>query len=120
MTVFFYFILFAIGVVIGSFCTLAVYRIPLKKDITHERSFCPNCGHKLSFFDLIPILSYIFLKGKCRYCKNHIRIRYIILEIVAGFVMLALGFSINISPKNIFYSHLSYYLRSFEMLKKLI
>ena len=76
------------GTVFGSFFTLAVYRLPLHKDITHERSFCPNCNHRLEFLDLIPILSYIFLKGKCRYCGQKIRIRYLILEILSGLVFL--------------------------------
>ena len=97
MTYFIYFTIFAIGATIGSFCTLAVYRIPLKKDITHERSFCPNCNHRLEFIDLIPILSYIFLGGKCRYCGKKIRIRYLILELFAGFITLAIALSFNIN-----------------------
>ena len=66
MNIVLYTLIFIIGTLFGSFFTLAVYRIPLGKDITHERSFCPNCNHKLQFLDLIPILSYIFLGGKCR------------------------------------------------------
>ena len=61
MNVIIYIFTFLIGITFGSFFTLAVYRIPLGKDITHERSFCPNCNHKLGFLDLIPIFSYIFL-----------------------------------------------------------
>ena len=95
MTVFIYFVMFAIGATIGSFCTLAVYRIPLRKDITHERSFCPNCNHRLEFIDLIPILSYVFLGGKCRYCGKKIRIRYLLLELIAGFITLTLVLSFN-------------------------
>ena len=88
MDIFTYIVIFIIGTVFGSFFTLAVYRIPLHKDITHERSFCPNCNHRLEFLDLIPVLSYIFLGGKCRYCGKKIRIRYLILEIVSGIVFL--------------------------------
>ena len=80
----------------GSFFTLAVYRIPLHKDITHERSFCPKCNHKLSFWDMIPILSYIFLGGKCRYCKEKIRMRYLLLEVLTGMIFLLFAMSINI------------------------
>ena len=75
---------------------MAVYRIPLHQDITHERSYCPNCKHKLSFLDMIPILSYVFLKGKCRYCKNKIRIRYFLLEILTGIVFLLFAISLKI------------------------
>ena len=84
------------GTVFGSFFTLAVHRIPRKEDITHERSYCPKCNHKLQFLDLIPVFSYIFLGGKCRYCKEKIRPRYLLLEIMSGLVFLLLGLSYNI------------------------
>lgn len=80
--------IFIMGTFFGSFFTLAVYRIPLGKDITHEHSFCPNCNHKLGILDLIPIFSYLFLKGKCRYCKQKVRIRYLALEVLSGIVFL--------------------------------
>ena len=91
MNLIFGIIIFIIGTLFGSFLTLAIYRIPLKKDITHERSFCPSCNHKLGFLDLIPVLSYILLKGKCRYCGEKVRIRYLLLEIFSGLALL-LGF----------------------------
>lgn len=97
MTIFLYSIIFIIGTLLGSFCTLAVYRIPLKKDITHEHSFCPNCNHKLAFMDLIPILSYLFLKGKCRYCGQKIRIRYFLLEVFSGLIVLLFAISLHVS-----------------------
>lgn len=97
MDIFLYTIIFIIGTLFGSFFTLAVYRIPLKKDITHEHSFCPNCNHKLSFLDLIPILSYIYLGGKCRYCKQKIRPRYLLLEIFSGLAFLLFAISIKLS-----------------------
>lgn len=90
-------IVFIMGAFLGSFCTLAVYRIPLKQDITHERSYCPNCKHKLGFFDLFPIFSYIFLGGKCRYCKEKIRPRYLIIEVLSGIVFLLYVLSLNIN-----------------------
>ena len=96
-SIIYYLLIFAIGTLFGSFFTLAVYRLPLHQDITHERSYCPKCNHKLSFLDMIPILSYIFLGGKCRYCKNKIRIRYLLLEIFTGIVFLLFAMSININ-----------------------
>lgn len=97
MNVFLYLIIFAIGTLCGSFLTLATYRIPIHKDITHERSFCPNCNHELSFFDLIPIFSYICLGGKCKYCKKRISPRYLIFECFTGlsFVFTAYALEIN-------------------------
>lgn len=103
MNILLYILFFCMGTLFGSFFTLAVYRIPLGKDITHERSFCPNCNHKLGFFDLIPILSYIFLGGKCRYCKQKIRPRYLLLEIASGiiFVLFAMSLRLNLFTTNI-------------------
>lgn len=92
-----YLLIFCIGTVFGSFFTLAVYRIPLKQDITHTRSYCPKCNHKLNFFDMIPIISYVFLKGRCRYCKEKIRIRYFLLEIITGIVFVLFAISIKLS-----------------------
>jgi len=85
------------GTVFGSFFTLAVHRIPKGEDITHERSYCPKCNHKLQFLDLIPVWSYIFLGGKCRYCKEKIRPRYLILEIFSGFTFLLFAIMHNIN-----------------------
>ena len=98
MNLILYILIFMIGTVFGSFFTLAIYRLPLGKDIIHERSFCPNCNHKLRFLDMIPILSYIFLGGKCRYCKNKIKPRYLILEVLSGitFLLFAISLDLNI------------------------
>lgn len=103
MNIILYLIIFIMGSFFGSFLTLATYRIPLNEDITHKHSFCPKCNHKLNFLDLIPILSYIFLKGKCRYCKTKISPRYFIIEILCGisFVLLALTLEVNIYTINI-------------------
>ena len=108
MDIVLYILLFCIGTVFGSFFTLAVSRIPIGQDITHERSYCPNCNHKLSFIDMIPILSYIFLGGKCRYCKQKIRIRYFILEIFSGIVFALFAMSIKFSMYNLSISNMTY------------
>ena len=96
MNIFLYIVLFIIGTLFGSFYTLAVYRIPKRQDITHTHSYCPNCNHKLGFLDLIPIFSYIFLRGKCRYCKEKIRPRYIILEILSGILFVLIAYVIKL------------------------
>lgn len=95
MEIFLGLMLFIMGTFFGSFLTLAVYRIPLKKDITHEHSFCPNCNHKLGVGDLIPVWSYLFLRGKCRYCGEKIRIRYFLLEILSGLVFLSMYIALS-------------------------
>lgn len=95
--IFLYASLFIMGSIFGSFFTLAVYRLPRKENITYVRSHCTSCDHKLNFWDLIPIWSYIFLGGKCRYCKDKIRSRYILLEIFSGLVFLLTALSLKIS-----------------------
>lgn len=104
----FYLLIFIIGSLFGSFSTLAVYRLPIHQDITHKRSYCPKCNHKLCFWDMIPIFSYLFLGGKCRYCKEKIRIRYLLLEIFTGVVFLLFAISLNIDVKILNISKLVY------------
>lgn len=101
MNIFLYIIIFIMGTVFGSFYTLAVYRIPNKIDITHTHSFCPKCKHKLGFFELIPIWSYIFLGGKCKQCKQKIRPRYLIIEICCGFIFLLIALAEKIDIYNL-------------------
>lgn len=101
MNIFLYIIIFIMGTVFGSFYTLAVYRIPKRIDIIKTHSFCPNCGHKLSFLELIPILSYVFQCGKCKNCKQKIRPRYLILEIVSGLVFVLTAVILKIDVYNL-------------------
>ena len=92
MEIFFYVLIFIIGSLFGSFYTLAVYRIPKRQDILLKHSYCPNCNHELGLLDLFPIFSYIFLGGKCRYCKEKIRPRYLILEVLAGMLFVVIAY----------------------------
>ena len=91
-----YIYVFIIGIVCGSFFSLAIYRIPKGQDIIHTRSYCPNCKHKLSFWDMIPLFSYIGLKGKCRYCKKKISPTYFLLELISGIVFVLFALSIRL------------------------
>ena len=63
---------FIVGLFMGSFYTVVGSRLPKREDFVKKRSHCDNCGHNLSFLDMIPIISYIFLRGKCRYCHEKI------------------------------------------------
>ena len=72
--------LFLVGIVIGSFLNVLIFRIPLKEDIAVERSHCMHCGHVLSWYELIPLFSWIIQGGKCRACKAKISIQYPIVE----------------------------------------
>ena len=85
--------------VIGYFFNVLGYRLPKKESIVFPSSHCPNCRHKLSFFDLFPVLSYLFLKGKCRYCNVKISPIYPLIELLTAILFiisyLVFGFSIE-------------------------
>lgn len=101
MDAIFYILIFAIGILFGSFYTLAVYRIPKTEDITHTHSYCPSCGHKLGFWDLIPLFSYIFLGAKCRYCKEKIRPRYFIIELISGLFFVSVAYLMDFNIQHL-------------------
>ena len=83
-------IIFILGLVIGSFLNVVIYRVPEGKSIVKPPSHCPECDHRLSPIELIPVISYIVLKGKCKECGTSISIRYPIVELLTAFL-----FSIN-------------------------
>jgi leader peptidase (prepilin peptidase)/N-methyltransferase len=87
-----------LGLVIGSFLNVCIYRIPLEQSIAFPPSHCTNCDHKLEPLDLIPIISYIFLGGRCKYCKAKISVRYPVIEIVNGilYLLIYLKFGLTI------------------------
>jgi leader peptidase (prepilin peptidase) / N-methyltransferase len=90
-------ILGIIGALIGSFGNVVIYRLPLKKSVVWPRSSCPKCGHMIRPWENIPILSWLFLRGKCSNCKNPISVRYPLIEALtaAGFVVLALRYPLE-------------------------
>jgi leader peptidase (prepilin peptidase) / N-methyltransferase len=75
---------FLFGSLIGSFSNVLIYRIPRKESVAFPPSHCPNCNHQLGVLDLFPIFSWLFLRGKCRYCGNPITSRYPIIEFISG------------------------------------
>ncbi|WPX08021.1 prepilin peptidase [Anaerocellum danielii] len=78
-----------LGLVIGSFLNVCIYRLPRGESIIFPSSHCPNCGKALKWYDLIPVLSFIILRGKCRYCKNPISPLYPAVEILCCFLAIA-------------------------------
>ena len=78
------FILFILGTILGSFINCVAGRIVEGKDWIRGKSICENCKHELGPLDLIPVLSYIFLKGKCRYCGTKLSPRYMFTELLLG------------------------------------
>ena len=91
MDFYWYLLIFMLGTLFGSFYALAIYRIPKRQDIIHTHSYCPNCNVKLKWLDLIPIISYISLRGKCRYCKHKIKPMYFFLELFSGILFIGIA-----------------------------
>lgn len=77
-------LIFFIGICFGSFMNVIIYRLPREKSIVTPPSSCPKCNNRLKFYDNIPILSYLILCGKCRYCKTRISIQYPVVEFITG------------------------------------
>ncbi len=90
-------IVFIFGIVIGSFLNVCIYRIPKEESIVSMQSHCRDCGTQIKVYDLIPILSYVLLKGKCRNCRVEISYIYPLIELVTGVLFLLIyltyGFS---------------------------
>ncbi|RLC39626.1 MAG: prepilin peptidase [Candidatus Nealsonbacteria bacterium] len=88
-------IIFVFGISVGSFLNCVIYRLEIKRSFLKGRSFCPKCHHILRWYDLIPILSFIFLKGKCRYCREKISFQYPLVEIATGILFLSIFWHLN-------------------------
>src|SRR3989344_282688 len=82
---------FAIGLCIGSFLNCVIYRLEKGESFVKGRSYCPHCKHSLMWLDLVPVFSFLFLRGKCRYCKGKISAQYPIIEIVTGLAFLLIA-----------------------------
>ena len=80
--------IFIFGTIIGSFLNVCIFRIPNNESIAFPPSHCGKCKHQLKTLDLVPILSWVFLKGKCRYCKEKISYQYPLLEGITGILFL--------------------------------
>lgn len=91
MNLFYLIIFFIFGLAMGSFYAVIGYRIPREESFIKGHSHCDNCGHRLSFLDLFPILSYIILRGRCRYCKQKISSLSTWMEFFSG-VLFALSY----------------------------
>jgi leader peptidase (prepilin peptidase)/N-methyltransferase len=84
-------LIFFIGLCIGSFLNVCIYRLPRENiSVNHpKRSMCPQCSTQLHYWENIPLISYVFLMGKCRTCKSPIPIRYPVVELISAFFALA-------------------------------
>ncbi|MFH0857019.1 MAG: prepilin peptidase, partial [bacterium] len=83
-----YLLIFIIGLCIGSFLNVIILRLAENKNFIKGRSYCPKCKHKLFWYDNIPLISFILLKGKCRYCHNRISIQYPLVELATAILFI--------------------------------
>ena len=82
---------FIIGLVFGSFFCCVGLRLSTNKKFINDRSVCDSCGHTLAWYDLIPVFSYIILKGRCRYCHKKVSLLNPFIEVVTG-ILFALSY----------------------------
>ncbi len=100
----YYVLILTLGFIIGSFLNVCIYRIPRKESIAYPPSHCTYCSSPLKWYDLVPILSYLFLRGKCRYCGGSISPRYPFVEALTGIIFLLTFYHYNLSIDFLFYS----------------
>lgn len=83
-------LVFIFGSIVGSFLNVCIHRLPLDESVVWPHSHCPHCKKKIPTYDNIPFLSYIILKGRCRFCKEKISLRYPLVELLTALLFLAL------------------------------
>jgi len=100
-------LIFILGLIVGSFSNVCIYRIPRNESIIYPASHCPKCRSKIKPVDNIPLLSYILLKGRCRNCKSKISIQYLIVEFLTGLIYLIVYLIYGLSIQTLIYIILS-------------
>jgi leader peptidase (prepilin peptidase) / N-methyltransferase len=101
---------FIFGISIGSFLNVLILRLPKNESLMTARSHCPKCNHVIYWYHNIPLFSYLFLLGRCSYCKEKISFLYFFVELISGIVTLALFFKLGLNQEFIFMALLSYVL----------
>ena len=99
-----------LGLIFGSFLNVCIYRIPIKISIITPRSFCPHCKEQITWWQNIPLLSFIILRGKCHYCHRKISWRYPLVELLTGIISMILFLEFGLTHILIFYLLLFYTL----------
>ncbi len=91
--------MFVLGLAFGSFLNVCIYRMPRGLSVVRPRSACPGCGHLIAFYDNLPVLSCVILRGRCRHCKTRISPRYLLIELLTGalFATCYWYFGLNLS-----------------------
>jgi leader peptidase (prepilin peptidase)/N-methyltransferase len=95
--VYFYVVSLLVGLMIGSFLNVVIWRVPRRESIVRPGSHCPGCGAPINWYDNIPVASWLFLHGLCRHCGNRISLRYPLVEGITGiaFVLAFVRFGVT-------------------------
>lgn len=99
-----YIFVFLYGIVIGSFLNVCIYRIPKKESVVTVGSHCMSCNHKLAWYDLFPLFSFLFLKGRCRYCGTKLSAQYPLVEAVNGLLYVIVFAVHGLNLESVLYS----------------
>lgn len=97
MEIYYYCLFFIIGITLGSFYNVLGMRLPIGESIIKPKSHCPKCNHELKWYELIPIISFIIQKGKCKSCKTKLSLFYPIIELSTGLLFIVSYYSFNFS-----------------------
>ena len=100
-------LIFVLGLIVGSFSNVCIYRIPRNESVIYPASHCPKCRTKIKPVDNIPLLSYILLKGRCRNCGSKISIQYPVVEFLTGLIYLIIYLIYGLSIQSLVYIILS-------------
>lgn len=103
LAVVFYVITFLYGIIIGSFLNVCIYRLPKHENIVTTRSHCMSCGYQLKWYDLVPLFSWIFLRGKCRKCKAAISPQYPLIEALNGILYVWIMATYGLCVESVLY-----------------
>jgi leader peptidase (prepilin peptidase)/N-methyltransferase len=98
-----YIVIFLFGIVIGSFLNVCIFRIPKQETVVTERSHCMSCGYQLAWYDMVPVASWLFLRGRCRKCGQPISPQYPIIEAANGFAYVLVFVVNDFSLQSILY-----------------
>jgi len=97
------FAIFAFGLIFGSFLNVCIYRLPRDLSVVLPGSACPGCGRPIRFYDNVPVLSWLILRGRCRNCKQRISPRYLVVELLTGGLFLACYAFFGFTPATLKY-----------------
>lgn len=103
MDIFYGVMVLILGLIVGSFLNVCIYRVPRGESIAFPPSHCAACSTPIKKYDLVPVISFIFLGGRCRYCRDKISFQYPITELITGAVYIILFLTFGLSIEFVFY-----------------